>query len=804
MGDEQNATSVDGGVVACCGSEHETVESCKAVGTGVDEPAAEDQSTDAGGEALPGDTDILVKFVTFLGPLGQPMAISEIFEQLLTPQQKRLVGDAESICRWVRRFPALFEISGPPGGEQIMLTLGRQAPTTREETPPAGEASTAVVVSGQAAAPLACVATAAPETVSSSCDVVTAETGVNTSVAHDALVKEEGEDESLTPSTVQLRGLPFRATIGDIRSWLGDYASQLINTEPAIRLLLNRDGRPSGFARVQFTTAQAAQACRETLHKQPMGDRYVEVLACNDRSGKARHRRAAEVGAAEGETAPVDGGLSDYAERTRVLQECQEHMRMPGRNQLLLSMLGIALSPPARNYLRRANLGLKHFLARFPNEFRVEGPKGCERVVWCGHGASGMDTGGNACVSQVLQNDAPGTWATIEGLCEPSTPKLASAANHSRGVGLATPSDWGSPHPQAQQQAAPADAAVAAAVSGDYGAFPGVTDGNWAAFGGWAPPWSGQPWMPWQGDVVGATEGSTSSKVAGSEQSGGRSHATSSGKRAARGDSSTARSHAHLHPQSHPFANSTNTTSSSASVTGLAKDVEAPHSTAQPAVRLRGLPFSVTEQDVLAFFAQHDVADRIADGNGAANLLPKANGRPSGQAVVIMRSRHDAEVARQRLDNKWIGGRYIEVFSYGDGDDSQFVDECSTSVVGATQPAAPMLGGDAAAMAAAPDWAAGMPPWAGAPPWATALPPWAGSAPAMMPGPLGPTLGGHDGEAISETEHWEQMFQWLWRSKGQQPPATTMAAGATKPASAPSSAANTAPTDAAPRATLQV
>merc|ERR1719491_400328 len=110
-----------------------------------------------------------------------------------------------------------------------------------------------------------------------------------------------------------------------------------------------------------------------------MNDRYIEVLACSERAGKARHRRAA---AAEGGFDPAEGGVagevldgaSEAIERERVLQECRDHMMMPGRNHLLLSMLGIALSQPARAYLRRQNLGLKHFLARFPNEFRVEGP----------------------------------------------------------------------------------------------------------------------------------------------------------------------------------------------------------------------------------------------------------------------------------------------------------------------------------------------------------------------------------------------------------------------------------------------
>jgi hypothetical protein len=35
-------------------------------------------------------------------------------------------------------------------------------------------------------------------------------------------------------------------------------------------------------------------------------------------------------------------------------------------------------------------------------------------------------------------------------------------------------------------------------------------------------------------------------------------------------------------------------------------------------------------QDVLAFFAQHDVVDRISDAPKAVNILQRSNGRPSG------------------------------------------------------------------------------------------------------------------------------------------------------------------------------
>jgi hypothetical protein len=62
------------------------------------------------------------------------------------------------------------------------------------------------------------------------------------------------------------------------------------------------------------------------------------------------------------------------------------------------------------------------------------------------------------------------------------------------------------------------------------------------------------------------------------------------------------------------------------------------------------------------------VADTIHDGPNSAKLLPKANGRPSGQAVVQMRSRRDADVAQKALNHQYVGGRYIEVFVYGNED----------------------------------------------------------------------------------------------------------------------------------------
>ena len=159
-------------------------------------------------------------------------------------------------------------------------------------------------------------------------------------------------------------------------------------------------------------------------------------------------------------------------------------------------------------------------------------------------------------------------------------------------------------------------------------------------------------------------------------------------------------------------------------------------------MRLRGMPFSMTEQDVLVFFALHDVADRIADGLNVAQMLPKANGEPSGQAIVQMRSNVDAAIAASKLMNQWIGGRYIEVFVYGDGSEDQ--DDLTSQLSNLGLAPTAMLG--PLGFVGMPPWGTdlgmpssactmpligppgfnGMPTWGrelGVPPWVSAMPP---------------------------------------------------------------------------------
>ena len=593
-------------------------------GQAMDESRLEDEK-----EAVPSDISILADLLQILGPYqsaGQTLPLTELHEKL--PRHlAHLAGSIEVTRNWLQRYPQIIQLKGPKGEEQVVLALAKADTNPTNPTnppPPAVQAVQAVhAVQAQApnvpwmphgwpAPPGPVMGMAEDKMNGYGCGM----NGMNgmgmvmnnvnaSNVNGNAIV---GDDDSTNPASVQLRGLPFRATVEDVRLFLAEHAKFLNQDKnPNICLLQNRDGRPSGFARVFFQSQQSAHKCKDALHRKQMGDRYVEVLA-TDRQRNRKQNKTDEQKENPFANAPPLDAATEQAEKERVLSECREHLSAPGRHQTLLSMLGIALTEPARSYLRRANLGLKHFLARFPNEFRVEGPKGCEKVIW--NNPDG--------VMYELQNG----WSVPEE--EPSTPdtRLMSPTRPppSGGHFIATPSDWGTPQVNSNPGSLGLD-------------FP---------FPGWPPcsfpPWTPQ-WMPWMEGAAVSSKKKINKAPEGVPLS---------------------RSHAHLHPHSHPFAEEAEEK----------KDVPGDiDKTGVAALRLRGLPFSVTVQDVLTFFAQHNVADTIHDGPNSAKLLPKANGRPSGQAVVQMRSRRDAEVAQKALNHQYVGGRYIEVFVYGNEDD---------------------------------------------------------------------------------------------------------------------------------------
>jgi len=713
------------------------------------------------------ESDILANL---LGVLSQrenrSLPITQIMEKL-PDRLKEAARDRDRIIRWLTKFPGLLEVEGSTGEERVVLVLGRKAANEDSGRPSSPARNNQASSAGEPRNP--------------------GFEGGSQAVSHDLR-----EDEALNPATVQLRGLPFRATIADIKEFLGVHAEELAPSETNIRLLLNRDQRPSGFARVQFASSHAAAEAREALHKKKMGERYIEVLSCSDRDRKVRRSGPLRVVDGDGAFATSDAiaaiptpqnPMSEAEEQARVLQECREHMRsqQAARQNVLLSMLGIALSPPARNYLRRLNLGLKHFLTRFP-EFRVEGPKGVERVIWYSENAnapqlpvdfgSGCDDATMAALNtrastestqdslqlvdivrplsqelfdedipkQLVLSSLPRSSLEVapDDLEEPSTPQVTRAAGaHVQSAGaqsgedphLTTPSVWGTPGHGGLNLGL---GAPGTAVNSHQTSQPLSFGSSSGAYANMA--WQQGAWDDWwsQSQAWGMPPGVGGAQPNGSDGRHGKSSSSEA--------SAARRSHAHLHPQSHPFARGRLPGTSQEGLGDVQFDGPP---TSVPAVRLRGLPFDLTTQDVLAFFGHHDVAEGIADGPNVVHMLQKANGRPSGQAVVQMRSRTNAEEAFRALNNKTLGGRYIEVFVYGHGAS----DEVDHSMGGAP-PGLNHLMPDMAAGGPLSDFGGGMldwsmgsgmgPPMPGVP--GVTSPPWAAWSPDMYnPAMMDPT-----------------------------------------------------------------
>ncbi|XP_053605283.1 heterogeneous nuclear ribonucleoprotein H2-like [Plodia interpunctella] len=75
-------------------------------------------------------------------------------------------------------------------------------------------------------------------------------------------------------------------------------------------------------------------------------------------------------------------------------------------------------------------------------------------------------------------------------------------------------------------------------------------------------------------------------------------------------------------------------------------------------VKLRGLPFSTTVEDVLDFLT----GVNVVNGKEGVHLTEVRPGRPSGECFVEVESQDDVEAALKK-DKENMGKRYIEVFS---------------------------------------------------------------------------------------------------------------------------------------------
>ncbi|XP_059055920.1 RNA-binding protein fusilli-like isoform X1 [Achroia grisella] len=82
---------------------------------------------------------------------------------------------------------------------------------------------------------------------------------------------------------------------------------------------------------------------------------------------------------------------------------------------------------------------------------------------------------------------------------------------------------------------------------------------------------------------------------------------------------------------------------------------------AQVIVRMRGLPYDATPQQVLEFFSTGDDPVQVLDGADGVLFVRRSDGRATGDAFVLFAKEDDAPKALSR-HRKLIGSRYIELF----------------------------------------------------------------------------------------------------------------------------------------------
>lgn len=715
----------------------------------------------------PSDGVLLSQLIQLLSRRPKQSLLLSDLAALLPGSLRHRAKEKGGLGQWIQMYGSLFRIDGQPGKEAVILTIQSMGGDPNlESTEQAGyplppgfspQEDVAMLHGGHAQAYMGGEELLAAPGLEGEAD----HCGNAFAVPFD----EEAEGHL----AVQLRGLPYKATVEDVRAFLGAHTANL-NEENSVHLVLNRDGRPSGFARVVFSCPEAARTCRDDLHLRGMDDRYVEVFLYPERPSKGRSRRIEDGSAAERALTLADAaGVT----KEQVVRECRNEMSAPGKRRMLLSMLGVTLSQGSRAYLKQIDQGLKHFLAQFPVEFSVEGAKGCEYVTYSPiHLSEALSSGP---VVPGFQRASGSTGPAPGGPCSsyegkvPTSPKpckspapqdgLASA-----GRGLATPSNWGTPAPghgdggQWNMLNAPWNVPPWPGISGaggaahaDGAAGESGEDGNgWGVTPSWPcmqPSTSSSSMMQWPGNVQSWNNASTfnswgdpasasafdqmaatahqnaaaaaalgSLGALGLDPAGLAALASAYGAAAAAvaagGGAPAMQPPGPVAPQLGPCASMAQQNQQHQ---GQPHSAAAANSGGYPvesgvaAIRLRGLPFTSNEQDVLAFFAQHDVVDRISDGPKAVNLLTRSNGRSSGQAVVHMRDRTDAELAQRVLNGQWMGNRYIEVFLHGDEtSEPQNALAAATAAVTAAQnaPGGAQPPGKQAAASAAPNGAA--------------------------------------------------------------------------------------------------
>lgn len=72
------------------------------------------------------------------------------------------------------------------------------------------------------------------------------------------------------------------------------------------------------------------------------------------------------------------------------------------------------------------------------------------------------------------------------------------------------------------------------------------------------------------------------------------------------------------------------------------------------AIKMRGLPFSVSVREIRDFFEDFRVAERDI-------TIDMNMGRPTGYALVFFENENEAQRAKDQLNKKYLGSRYVDL-----------------------------------------------------------------------------------------------------------------------------------------------
>jgi len=95
-------------------------------------------------------------------------------------------------------------------------------------------------------------------------------------------------EQNIYARRLRMRGLPFNATDEDVRQFFAaegeeEWIAEDTEDQPAIKVQKRNNGRPTGIAIVHLKAGLEFARVSEALEGKPMGDRYIEVFAADEK-----------------------------------------------------------------------------------------------------------------------------------------------------------------------------------------------------------------------------------------------------------------------------------------------------------------------------------------------------------------------------------------------------------------------------------------------------------------------------------------------------------------------------------------